>query len=278
MGKCLVFPSSSPACKPDRAAMLGSLRTEIGAIEALRSVRHGMAPLRFGDVMLDSALPWGGLPQAALHEISGTAAAVGFAAALAGSIAGSKPILWCRGASHETGGVHGPGIIPFGVDTEQVVFVETRKKQDLLWVMEESLRSGQPALVIGEIDAVSLVASRRLQLAAEAGGVTAFLLKTAVTKRLCDIAAGTSASSVALTRWVVSSARRTDRTQKNAAPRRQWRVDLAHCRAGVRRSWLVEWSDEGSSASEETTQGRFSMVAELFDREGEPRTELRQAS
>ena len=198
MGQCLVFQSSSPACKPDRAAMLGSLRTEIGAIEALRSVRHGMAPLRFGDVMLDSALPWGGLPQAALHEISGTAAAVGFAAALAGRLAGSKPILWCRGASHETGGVHGPGLIPFGVDPEQVVFVETRKKQDLLWVMEESLRSGQPALVIGEIDAVSLVASRRLQLAAEAGGVTAFLLKTAVTKRLCDIAAGTSASSVAL--------------------------------------------------------------------------------
>ena len=107
MGQCLVFPSSSPACKPDRAAMLGSLRTEIGAIEALRSVRHGMAPLRFGDVMLDSALPWGGLPQAALHEISGTAAAVGFAAALAGRLAGSKPILWCRGASHETGGSMG---------------------------------------------------------------------------------------------------------------------------------------------------------------------------
>ena len=49
-----------------------------------------------------------------------------------------------------------------------------KKKQDLLWAMEEGLRSGQPALVIGEIDAVSLVASRRLQLAAEAGGVTAF--------------------------------------------------------------------------------------------------------
>ncbi|MEQ8246043.1 MAG: hypothetical protein RID42_00025 [Alphaproteobacteria bacterium] len=278
MGQCLVFPSSNPAYLPDRAAMLGSLRTEIGAIEARHGTHHGRTPLRFGDALLDSALPWGGLPQAALHEINGTAAAVGFATALAGRLAGAKPILWCRGASHETGGVYGPGLISFGVDPGQVVFVETRKKQDLLWAMEEGLRSGQPALVIGEIDTVGLVASRRLQLAAEAGGVTAFLLNTAVSKRLCDSAAATSASSVALTRWVVSSARRTDRSQKNAPVRRQWRLDLAHCRAGVRRSWLVEWSDEGSSAGKETTQGRFSVVAELFDRQSASRTGLRQAS
>ncbi|MDA0367633.1 MAG: hypothetical protein O3C65_00650 [Proteobacteria bacterium] len=278
MGQCLVFPSSSQVQAPDRAAVLGTLRTEIGAVEALRSAQHDMVPLRFGDAMLDSALPWGGLPRAALHEINGTAAAVGFAAALAGRLAASKPILWCRGSSNETGSVYGPGLIPFGLDPEQIVFVETRKKQDLLWAMEEGLRSGQPALVIGEIEDVSLVASRRLQLAAEAGGVTAFLLNTVVTKRICDIAAATSASSVALTRWIISSKSIADRSQKNATHRPLWRVELAHCRAGVRRSWLVEWTHEETSTGEKATQGYFTVVAELFDRQSEHPPGLQQAS
>jgi len=98
MGQCLVFPANQEQAS-DRAAVLRTLRSEIGAAEALRSVRHGMAPLGFGDSILDSALPWGGLPQAALHEINGTAAAMGFTAALASRLASPKPILWCRSSN-----------------------------------------------------------------------------------------------------------------------------------------------------------------------------------
>jgi len=257
--------------------VLRTLRTEIGAAEALRSVQRGVTPLGSGDPILDSALPWGGLPQGALHEMNGTAAAMGFAAALAGRLAGSKPILWCRSARNETGSVYGPGLIPLGLDPEQIVFVETKKKQDLLWAMEEGLRSGQPALVIGEIDAVSLVASRRLQLAAEAGGVTAFLLNTVVTKRICEKATATSATTVALTRWIVSSEAK-DKSQRNTMRGPQWRVDLAHCRGGVPQYWLVEWNHEASNTNEKASQGYFTVVAELFDRQGERHPGFRKAS
>ena len=276
MGQCLVFPANQVQVS-DRAAVLRTLRTEIGAAEAVRSVQQGMVPLRFGDSVLDSALPWGGLPQATLHEINGTAAAMGFTAALAGRLAGSKPILWCRSSRNETGSIYGPGLLSFGLNPEQVVFVETKKKQELLWAMEEGLRSGQPALVIGEVEAVSLVASRRLQLAAEVGGVTAFLLNTVVTKRICKKAATTSATTVALTRWVVSSEAR-DKSQRNTTRHPQWRVDLVHCRAGVQQSWLVEWNNEGSDTDKKASQGYFTVVAELFDRQGEHRSELQEAS
>jgi len=276
MGQCLVFPANQVQVS-DRAAVLRTLRIEIGAAEAVRSVQQGMVPLRFGDSVLDSALPWGGLPQATLHEINGTAAAMGFTAALAGRLAGSKPILWCRSSRNETGSIYGPGLLPFGLNPEQVVFVETKKKQELLWAMEEGLRSGQPALVIGEVEAVSLVASRRLQLAAEVGGVTAFLLNTVVTKRICKKAATTSATTVALTRWVVSSEAR-DKSQRNTTRHPQWRVDLVHCRAGVQQSWLVEWNNEGSDTDKKASQGYFTVVAELFDRQGEHRSELQEAS
>ena len=276
MGQCLVF-SANQVQVSDRAAVLRTLRTEIGAAEAVRSVQQGMVPLRFGDSVLDSALPWGGLPQATLHEINGTAAAMGFTAALAGRLAGSKPILWCRSSRNETGSIYGPGLLPFGLNPEQVVFVETKKKQELLWAMEEGLRSGQPALVIGEVEAVSLVASRRLQLAAEVGGVTAFLLNTVVTKRICEKTAATSATTVALTRWVVSSEAR-DKSQRNTTRHPQWRVDLVHCRAGVQQSWLVEWNNEGSDTDKKASQGYFTVVAELFDRQGEHRSGLQEAS
>lgn len=276
MGQCLVFLANQVQVS-DRAAVLRTLRTEIEAAGAVRSVQQGMEPLRFGDSVLDSALPWGGLPQAALHEINGTAAAMGFTAALAGRLAGSKPILWCRSSRNETGSIYGPGLLPFGLDPEQVVFIETKKKQDLLWVMEEGLRSGQPALVIGEVEAVSLVASRRLQLAAEVGGVTAFLLNTVVTKRICEKAATTSATTVALTRWVVSSEAR-GKSQRNTTRHPQWRVDLVHCRAGVQQSWLVEWNNEGSDTDEKASQGYFTVVAELFDRQGEHRSGLQEVS
>ena len=276
MGQFLVFPANQIQIS-DRAAVLRTLRTEIGAAEAVRSIQQGMVPLRFGDSVLDSALPWGGLPQATLHEINGTAAAMGFTAALAGRLAGSKPILWCRSSRNETGSIYGPGLLPFGLNPEQVVFVETKKKQELLWAMEEGLRSGQPALVIGEVEAVSLVASRRLQLAAEVGGVTAFLLNTVVTKRICKKAATTSATTVALTRWVVSSEAR-DKSQRNTTRHPQWRVDLVHCRAGVQQSWLVEWNNERSDADEKASQGYFTVVAELFDRQGEYRSGLQEAS
>ena len=276
MGQFLVFPANQIQIS-DRAAVLRTLRTEIGAAEAVRSIQQGMVPLRFGDSVLDSALPWGGLPQATLHEINGTAAAMGFTAALAGRLAGSKPILWCRSSRNETGSIYGPGLLPFGLNPEQVVFVEAKKKQELLWAMEEGLRSGQPALVIGEVEAVSLVASRRLQLAAEVGGVTAFLLNTVVTKRICEKAATTSATTVALTRWVVSSEAR-DKSQRNTTRHPQWRVDLVHCRAGVQQSWLVEWNNERSDADEKASQGYFTVVAELFDRQGEYRSGLQEAS
>ena len=276
MGQCLVFPASRVQVS-DRAAVLRTLRTEIGSVEAVRSVQQSVEPLRFGDSVLDSALPWGGLPQAALHEINGTAAAMGFTAALAGRLAGSKPILWCRSSRNETGSVYGPGLLLFGLNPEQVVFVEAKKKQDLLWAMEEGLRSGQPALVIGEVEAVSFVASRRLQLAAEVGGVTAFLLNTVVTKRICEKVATTSATTVALTRWVVSAEARDD-SQINTTCHPRWRVDLVHCRAGVQQSWLVEWNNEGPDTDKKESQGYFTVVAEFFDRQGEYRPGLREAS
>jgi protein ImuA len=284
MGQCLVFPSERAGAVrpvPARAAVVGSLRSEIGALETPRSLHQGRMPLRFGDTRLDDALPWGGLPLASLHEVSGTASATGFVVALAARLPSTGPILWCRPHKSEAGAWYGPGLLPFGLNPERIIFVETHKKQDLLWAMEEGLRSGQPALVVGETESVGLVASRRLQLAAEAGGVTAFLLNAAATQGSASRSAEKAASSVVLTRWAVSSRPRPE-IQKAVDGRIQWQAELVHCRGGMPRSWLVEWNyewtEQPSGPREEGSPGRFAVVAEFSDRQGQPRPAARQVS
>lgn len=276
MGQCLVFPSKRPAiarCEANgEAAVLKGLRSAIGAYETPLSLRQGVAPLQFGSPELDDALPWGGLPAATLHEVNGTTAAAGFVAALAGRLVSSGPILWCRQNRGEAKRWYGPGLVPFGLDPSRIIFVDAWKKQDLLWAMEEGLRSAQPALVVGEIDNVDLVASRRLQLAAETGGVTALLLNVAATHQVAARIAQRTVSSVALTRWAVSTPKRSGQQFTDDLTR--WRLDLVRCRSGIPRSWLVEWKHEWS----EHPQGRFAVVAELFDRQSEPQTGLKEVS
>lgn len=286
MGQCLVFPSKrTVGARQSTAAetvALRGLRAVIGAHEASRSLMHGVAPLQFGSRSLDGALPWGGLPSGTLHEIAGTTAAAGFAAALASRLPSDRPILWCRQNRGETNRWYGPGLIPFGLDPSRIIFVDTWKKQDLLWAMEEGLRSAQPALVIGETDNVGLVASRRLQLAAEAGGATALLLNVAATRQISERISRQTVSSVALTRWMIATPRRSGKRNQFGDDLSQWQVDLIHCRGGIPRSWLVEWKHEGSEqsalADEENSQGRFSVVAQLLDRQRKPQAELRQVS
>ena len=58
-----------------------------------------------------------------------------------------------------------------------MVTVEARRAIDVLWSAEEALRSGAAGFVVAEMSrAADLTASRRLQLAAEAGGCTGLLL------------------------------------------------------------------------------------------------------
>jgi protein ImuA len=74
--------------------------------------------------------------------------------------------------------------------------VRARREIDVLWAMEEGLRSGAVSAVLGEVAAAPPIALRRLQLAAETGGTTGLLLRPLG----APIAAGS-----ATTRWRVAS-------------------------------------------------------------------------
>jgi protein ImuA len=179
---------------------LAALRRRLEALE--RPGRDARTALPFAVPAVDKALPGKGLALGALHEVAGAGAeeedgAVA-AAFLAGILARLKPplpILWCLAE----GDLYGPGLAAAGLDTGRLILAQARRPQELLWAMEEGLKSSGLAAVVGEVAALSLPASRRLLLAAEASGVTGFALRR---WRSGDDAAGQrQAPNAALTRW-----------------------------------------------------------------------------
>ncbi len=240
-------------------AVLESLRRRIRGLEGTFCRGEDGGVLKLGASTIDDALPWGGLPRAALHEVLAAdgGAAAGFCAGLLARLAGGRgTVLWCRRGYGRR--LYGPGLAAFGLDPARLIVVRGRNATDVLWVMEEALRSGTLAGVLGEAEGLSVTAARRLQLAAEGNATTAVLLR----------AGDDEGASPAVTRWRVAAAPGGRAEGRPGVGRPRWRVDLLKCRnaagaaAGGSRSWLVEWTD----GMHGTTAGGFAVVADLRDR------------
>ena len=205
-----------------------------------------------GAAEIDSALPWGGLP-CGVHEIAATvgdAARAGFAAGLIGRRPMGGPILWCRPrrAALDGGDPYGLGIAGLGLSPDRLILVEAARSADLLWAMEEGARTKGLAAVVAEGVTPNLTASRRLQLAAEAGGGLVFWC--------CRPRGRQAAPSSALTRWFVASA--PSRPEAGGPGRPRWKMELWRCRGGGRpQDWMVEWDDAALS---------LDLVPDMVDR------------
>ncbi|MQQ08854.1 hypothetical protein GFB49_10340 [Epibacterium sp. SM1979] len=105
------------------------------------------------------------LPRARAHEVCGPAR-WSFALWVASAIAG--PILWIVPAWFRDQ-LNPDGVSRF-TDPARFLFVRPTRGEDLLWCVEESLRSGAAALVVCELPAPpAMTPVRRLHLAAEEG-------------------------------------------------------------------------------------------------------------
>src|ERR1043165_4012796 len=159
--------------------------TRPGPLAALRErIRHIEQPraqggLPFGVAAIDRALPGGGLALGAVHEILGQGGDEEDGAAACGFIAGllarfrPGPMLWCL----KRPDLYGPGLLAHGLDPARLIVGRAPRDEDILWAVEEVLRA--PGLIPGAGDTgpPALVPGRRLQLAAEHSGITAFLLR-----------------------------------------------------------------------------------------------------
>lgn len=232
-------PSAASMRDPGaRAALLGELRARIRRIEGIGGDVTAILP--FGVPLVDRSLPEGGLPLGCLHEVTGTAAAAtGFCAVLLARIAAHRgPALWiARGRD-----LYAPGIAAYGLTPDRLIHVRARRDADILWAMEEALRCRRIGGVLGEVGALDLAASRRLQLAAESGGVTGFLLRS-------DSPRTVVSTTAAVTRWRLASVPSGGASALSGigAPgigAVRWHAELYRCRGGRPGAWTLEWRDD----------------------------------
>ncbi|HEY4163116.1 MAG TPA: hypothetical protein VGM59_08635 [Dongiaceae bacterium] len=208
--------------------------------------KHKDQVVTLGLPTMDTHLPWKGLPRDGLHEFAGegadreqAAAAAGFAALWLAKLQKAGPLLWvARAAGLKAIDLHAHGLRRFGIDPRRLILVGARRDEEILWAMEEGLKSRGLSAVLGEIGKLDLTASRRLQLAAEAGGVAAFALRR---WRLMAAAEREAAQPIAaLTRWRIAGL-------KGGNGGIHWRVELARCRGGQPGSWTLQ--QEGADGS-----------------------------
>jgi protein ImuA len=244
--------------------ILTDLRTRIARI-ARDPARRGAPVISFNIPAIDQHLPDHGLAIGALHEVAGTGSPTGphtehaAAAALfaAGALARLRgPVLWVLTRDD----LFAPALAGVGLHPDRLILAEAGRQ--VLSVMEEGLRHHGLAGVVGELDGrLTLTASRRLQLAAEAAGVTAIVLRRA--RRHDDpILAEPNA---AMTRWrltaLPSAPPLPHAPDVPGLGRARWRLDLLRCRGGEPATWIVEACD---------ATGHLALVAELSDRSAAP--------
>ena len=242
-----------PSLPSSRSERLAALRAEVRAIESAGAAAGARACLPFGIDAIDARLAGGGLAGAALHEIAGAgpglgddAAATLFIAGIAARLEGT--LLWALSRRD----LFAPGLAQAGLPPDRLIYAECRRDEEVLAVMEEGLRHGGLAAVVGEIGRAGMASTRRLQLAAEEGGTAALMLKR-WRKAGEDPLAPPSA---AVTRWRIACAP-SARLPVAGVGRARWRVELARQRGGEPFNLIVEASD---------ATGRLALPAELADR------------
>ena len=277
----------------------------------------------FGLAAVDRVLPGGGLARGALHEILGAggdeedgALAAAFAASIVARLApagggdwagdgastGDGIVLWCLARPD----LYGPGLAAQGLDPARLVLVRAARDIEILWAMEEGLRTSGVAAVVGEIGILPDVASRRLQLAAERSGITAFALRR--WRNSEQAARERNLPNAAMTRWRVQALpsqpipiptpstlrprisgdpgaavtafavldprfRGGDGMAGGNSPKEEpgighprWRVELLRCRGGEPACWEIEIREGRMSDATDTV----SLAATLANRSAAP--------
>ena len=183
---------------------------------------------------VEAAFPNGIFPTGTVHEFLNAApeqaaATGGFIAGLLASLmSNGGACLWISAART----LFPPALKAFGVEPDQVIFVDLQREKDILWAMEEALKCSGLVAVIAETRDISFTQSRRLQLAVEQSKVTGFIIR----------ANGPKLSTTAcVARWQISPLPSAVADGLPGLGFARWKVELLKVRNGNPGSWILEW-------------------------------------
>ncbi|TBE08808.1 ImuA family protein [Rhizobium ruizarguesonis] len=228
--------------------IISDLRDRIQHLEG--AVARPKTVLPFGVADIDAQLPGGGLAYGALHEFAGggSGAVDGAAAALfvAGIAARTKgKVVWCLARPD----LFAPALAQVGLHPDRIVFVEAIREEYVLDAFEEALRFGGLAAVVAELVRLPMVASRRLQLAAESSGTIGLVIRR---WRRQTEAGDFGHPTAAATRWRISVLP-SDPLPVPGIGRARWLAELIRVKAGESADFEIGACD---------AQGRISLFSD----------------
>ncbi|MDY0870861.1 ImuA family protein [Dongia rigui] len=252
--KQAIVPAAHPPSSEPPPGLI-ALRRQIALLEKLpqAGLEGGAAKsLTWGLAAIDQHLPGRGLILGALHEFAGEGQDLEEGTLPAAAIARLIGRLHARGSIGSVLWISRQRdlyarALPYqGLDPDRLLHLEIRRNGDALWAIEEALRCASLSAVVGEVAALDLTQSRRLQLAAEKSGVPALLIRRSA--RAQDLKSLSRQPIAAVTRWRIAPAASFGTPAAPhpilpGAPR--WHLDLWRCRGGRPANWLIEEHDDG---------------------------------
>jgi protein ImuA len=218
------------------------LKQELLKIQGFNPL-HGSSGIGLGP--LESAFPNATFPLAALHEFivaepEHAAACGGFLAGILNNLMKNKGVcLWISRSRK----IFPAALKAFGLEPDQVIFIDLDREKEVLWVMEEALKCKELVAVVAEVKEISFSQSRRLQLALEKSKVTGFVLRTDAER---------ISTTACVARWQISpiESKQLDGLPGIGFPR--WNIELLRVRNGNPGSWQLGWFDGKFQANLET--------------------------
>ncbi|MGC1243176.1 MAG: Error-prone repair protein ImuA [Chryseosolibacter sp.] len=215
-----------------RADIIEKLQTDILRLEGFKSsnssaVDLGLGPMR--EAFPDASFPLGAIHEFLTERKEGAAATSGFIAGILGALMGSAGTSLWISASRT---LFPPALKSFGIQPDRFIFIDLCKEKDVLWAMEEALKCGALSAVVAEIQEISFIASRRLQLAVEQSRVTGFILRRNPARMN---------TTACVSRWRISSLPSEQVQDLPGVGFPQWRVELLRIRNGRSGVWDLKW-------------------------------------
>jgi protein ImuA len=230
----------------------GRIRIGRGRVTTEADSRWGARPT--GVEAIDRTLPGGGLRAGATHEWFGTTFDPQGESGDAGARRGGAGGLWVPPLSVATaiaGRAHkekesGGGLVLFvgrrcwpmpraiGPLAQRAIFLDPDCDAARFWVVDQALRCPGVGAVVADATRLDMAGSRRLQLAAECGGATAFLLRPPWERPVI---------SASETRWSVMP----EAPSRADERRPRWRLELLRCKGAslsAHGTWVVELVQE----------------------------------
>lgn len=213
--------------------IISKLQSDILRLQGFKQeVSNGSLDAGLGAII--KSFPNSTFPVGCIHEFlsqkkEDATATSGFVAGLINSLMSNSSVtLWV--SSSRT--LFPPALKAFGIQPERFIFIDLKRERDVLWAMDEALKCGALSTVVGEMQNLSFMESRRLQLAVEQSQVTGFILRNNLSK---------VNTTACVSRWNITPLPSEDIEDLPGIGFPKWKVELLKVRNGKPGAWDIQW-------------------------------------